>query len=371
MTVLASDTFSRANQSGWGTSSGGQVWSSARGAGTYSIVSNEGVNSANGGTFSVARIGSGTATSTEVLVRLKPADTTSDIGCIARYTDNNDFYYGVLVSGTVAIGKDVAGSFTTLTSTSFSYSTANFYWLRFNLSGSTLKLKVWQDGTSEPGSWTVTTTDSSLSSGGYGLGSDATGSTSFDSLTITDAPSISTFTRTITPVTAALKTTTTRTVTHVSVALKTTNTRSVTHASAALKTINTHTVPATAALKTTQARTVPTSAALLQTSKRIVGAQAALKTTPTRSVPDSAALKTTNTRSISAQAAIKTTSTRTVPASAALANIRTVPCTACLASNFVFEPNAMLLVPSGQTTLLVPSGETNLIVPSGQTTLII
>lgn len=189
MTILASDTFARANQSGWGTSSGGQVWTAPRGGGAYSIVSNEGVNSSNGGTFSVARIGSGTATSTEVLVRLKPADTTSNIGTIARYIDTNNFYYGVLVGGVARIGKNVSG-FTTLASTSVTYTTANFYWLRFNLVSTTLRLKFWQDGTSEPASWTVTTTDSSLSSGGYGLGSDAVGSTSFDSLTVTDAQTL-------------------------------------------------------------------------------------------------------------------------------------------------------------------------------------
>lgn len=187
MAILAQDTFSRANQSGWGTSSGGQTWSAPRGSGTYSISSNEGVNSANGGSFSIARIGSGTTTSTEVLVRLNPADTTSDIGTVARYVDTNNFYYGVLVGGVARIGKDVSNSFTTLASTSVTYSSGNFYWLRFNLVSTNLKLKFWADGSSEPGSWTVTTTDSSLTSGGYGLGSDATGSTSFDSLTVTDA----------------------------------------------------------------------------------------------------------------------------------------------------------------------------------------
>lgn len=187
MAILASDTFIRANQSGWGTSSGGQVWTAPRGAGSYSISSNEGINSTNGGTFSVARIGSGTATGTEVLVRLKPADTTSNIGTIARFADANNFYYGVLV-GHPRIGKNVAGTFTALgTDLSFSYTATNFYWLRFNLVGSTLKLRVWQDGISEPSTWNVTVTDASLSSGGYGLGSDAAGSTSFDSLTVTDA----------------------------------------------------------------------------------------------------------------------------------------------------------------------------------------
>lgn len=187
MTILASDTFVHPNQSSWPTSSGGQTWTAPRGAGTYSIVSNEGVNSANGGTFSVARIGSGTATSTEVLVRLNPADTTSDIGTIARFVDSNNFYYGAFENGKVVIGKDASGTFTTLTSASFTYANGTFFWLRFNLVGTALKLKVWQSGTAEPGSFTISTTDSSISSGGYGLGSDATGSTSFDSLTVTDA----------------------------------------------------------------------------------------------------------------------------------------------------------------------------------------
>lgn len=176
-----------------------------------------------------------------------------------------------------------------------------------------------------------------------------------------------TSTRTITPVTAALKTTNTRTVSDTA-ALKTTNTRTI-GASAALKTTNTRTVPTSAALKTTSTHTITASAVLEQTSTRVIGTTVALKQTNTRTVPASAALKTTNTRSISTQAALKTTNQRTVGASAALANARTVPCSASL--SMTFNANAMLLVPSGQTTLLVPSGQTNLIVTSGQTTLII
>ena len=126
MTILAQDTFIRANQSGWGTASDGSTWTDPRGAGSYAIASNEGTNSTNGGTFSVARIGSGTSANQEIVVRLKPADTTSDIGTVARFVDSNNFYYGILVGGTAVIGKDVAGSFSTLTSTSFTYSTSNF-----------------------------------------------------------------------------------------------------------------------------------------------------------------------------------------------------------------------------------------------------
>lgn len=190
MAVLASDTFTRTNQSGWGTSSGGQTWNtSARGSGTFNITSNEGVNSSNGATFCIARLGSGTATATQVLVRLNPADTTSDIGTVARFVDSNNFYYGILVGGVARIGKDVSGTFSTLASTSVTYSSGNFYWLLFNLVSTNLRLKFWADGSPEPSSFTVTTTDSSLSSGGYGLGSDASGSTNFDNMIVTDAPS--------------------------------------------------------------------------------------------------------------------------------------------------------------------------------------
>jgi hypothetical protein len=189
MSVLATSSFAQANQTGWGPSTGGQVWNtSARGSGIYNITSNEGVNSGNGGTFAIARLGSGTATSTGISVRLNPADTTSDIGCIARFVDSNNFYYGVLVGGVARIGKDVANTFTTLASTSVTYSSGNYYWLLFVLSGINLKLKFWADGSVEPSAFTVTTTDSSLSSGGYGLGSDASGSTNFDNLIVTDAP---------------------------------------------------------------------------------------------------------------------------------------------------------------------------------------
>lgn len=186
MGIVASDTFTHPDQSGWPTSSGGQTWTAPRGSGTYSIVSDEGINSANGGTFSVARLGSGTSANQVSQVRVKPADTTSNIGLIGRYVDTNNFYYGVFSNGNLVIGKDVSGSFTTLKSVAFSYSTSNFYQLKFSLIGTTLSLKAWQDGADEPANFQASIIDSSLSSGGYGLGSDATGSTSFDSLTVTD-----------------------------------------------------------------------------------------------------------------------------------------------------------------------------------------
>lgn len=39
-------------------------------------------------------------------------------------------------------------------------------WLRLKITGSTLRAKIWQDGTAEPPDWSVTTTDPSLTAAG-------------------------------------------------------------------------------------------------------------------------------------------------------------------------------------------------------------
>ena len=190
MTILSTDTFVRAdNGSSWGTSSGGETYSTGRGTPVVSISSNEGLFHVSDATFAIQRLGSQTPTNQEVLVRVKPGNTTDNIGTIARYSSSSNFYYGVLNGGNLVIGKDVSGSFSTLSSAAFTYTNANFYWLRFNLVGTALKLRAWQDGNTEPGTWNVSTTDSSLTSGGYGLATDSANTSSFDSLTVTDAAS--------------------------------------------------------------------------------------------------------------------------------------------------------------------------------------
>lgn len=372
MTKLSTDTMIRADQSGLGTASDGETYT-LNGTFTASIASNEAVVTGSTG-FTSAILGSQTTANINFLVRVEQTNNNFDgVGpCFRSSSNGQNCYFVAIYSGNLLFAKLVSNGFTQLASTNVSEVDATFYWIRVSMTGNHLQARVWQDGTGEPGTWNIDTTDSTYTTAGrYGMSFNAfSGSgVKFDHITVTDNSSITTNTRTITPVSAALKTTSTRTVTD-SAALKTTNSRTVSD-TVALKTTNQRAVDATAALKTVNTRTVSASAALEQTSKRTVPTSAALKTALTRSVPDSAALKTTSTRSVGSQAALLTTSIRTVPTSATLAKTRTVPCSACLSSTFIFEPNAMLLVPSGQTTLLVPSGETNLIVPSGQTTLII
>src|SRR5260221_8503295 len=50
---------------------------------------------------------------------------------------------------------------------------ATEYWMRASISEGTIQGKVWADGTSEPGGWTITASDSSITARGYfGIFSD-------------------------------------------------------------------------------------------------------------------------------------------------------------------------------------------------------
>jgi hypothetical protein len=175
MTQIASDTFNRANQSGWDTSSDGETWAIVRNSFTWNIVSNKGAaNSA--ANFTIARLGSQTPTNSDNTARIAPA-SANNIGMVARFVDSSNFYYAVFDAGNIVIGKDVAGTFSTLISTAFAITFGTSYHLRFNLNGTTLMLKAWQDGSAEPGSFQLSTTDASLASGGFGVGSDDSGAT--------------------------------------------------------------------------------------------------------------------------------------------------------------------------------------------------
>lgn len=67
---------------------------------------------------------------------------------------------------------------TSVGSTSKTIATNTWYWVRFRVNGSDLKLKVWEDGTAEPGSWDIEETDTDISAvgfvgvGGYNDGAD-------------------------------------------------------------------------------------------------------------------------------------------------------------------------------------------------------
>ncbi|MEU9792875.1 poly-gamma-glutamate hydrolase family protein [Streptomyces sparsogenes] len=88
-----------------------------------------------------------------------------------RLLDTNNCYLARLAFNTDAtvtltLRKRVAGTETLLATaadtSALVHAAGRFFWLRFQISGTTLQAKAWTDGTPEPTPWMVTTTDSSI-----------------------------------------------------------------------------------------------------------------------------------------------------------------------------------------------------------------
>lgn len=312
MTTLSVDTFIRANQSGWGTASGGESWSTVVDSPTLNISSNEGTCSTGAFSDSVMRIGSQTTADINFLMRTKVAN--GNAGPVWRYQDASNYYRCVQEDGgTLYLQKRVSGSNTTITTINPSgFSTSSFFWIRIIASGTSIKVTWWLDGNSEPGTPNIDTTDSAITSaGGYGIGSVGYGggANSFDSLTVTDNASVTTNTRTST-------------------------------ANAALLQTSTRTATSEAALLRQNTRTSTSSASLLQKNTRTSTSEAALLQQLTRSSSCSASLITT--RTAQCEASLLQRNTRTAACSASLSAVESAPAT-----------NATLYIRSGTALLYV------------------
>jgi len=169
--ALAKDTFQRANQTFWGTASDGHTWGGdANNINVFSIVGNTG-QVANGSTSYSAVLGP-TTTNAEILFSGSLSSfngTGTNIGGVLRWIDGNNWYKAYIDGSNLVVQKKINGSTTILGTAPFSPKAGTSYTLRFRVSGSTLSAKVWQTGSTEPTSWMVTATDSSLQSGFCGL----------------------------------------------------------------------------------------------------------------------------------------------------------------------------------------------------------
>ncbi|MFP3907123.1 MAG: hypothetical protein ACLFRV_03955 [Acidimicrobiales bacterium] len=109
-----------------------------------------------------------------VLARVRIiAHTTASTpdGIIIRASDSTKDGYaaGFIGSSNVRIrGWDDGAAFSVGSITSFSSSLNTWYWLRLEASGTTIQMKVWSgDFDTEPGSWTISATDSTVSAAGH------------------------------------------------------------------------------------------------------------------------------------------------------------------------------------------------------------
>lgn len=335
MTTYGSDTFTRPDQSGFGTASDGQTWANVGGPGTASITSNRGLlGIANG--YTIMRLGTGQHADVELTTVLNQGGSNfNSTGIVWRVADIDNNYRAVMYDGQIWLQYFSGGAKNTITtSASISGFTNSADWnMKVRNIGTSIKVRVWQ-GT-EPSSWDIDTTDSHITAAGYyGLESDlsggaGSGSSKYYNFTVTDGNTTTTSTRTVTA-DAALLQTSTRTISDTA-ALLATSTRTI-PATAALLITNTRTISDDAALLATSTRTIPISAALELTSSRTIGASAALELTLTRTIPASTALIATQARTIPATAALIGTLTRSIPTDAALelTSSRTIPATAAL-----------------------------------------
>jgi hypothetical protein len=118
----------------------------------------------------------------EGLVRWSVDSTSATVGILLRAQNSNTYYLARYSgAGSIQLIKRVGGTSTVSTAFSFTPTVGSFYWMRFRVQGTTLSIKVWADGTSEPSSWGYTTTDTSVSAAGsvglYGYASTSSPNT--------------------------------------------------------------------------------------------------------------------------------------------------------------------------------------------------
>lgn len=95
--------------------------------------------------------------------------SNNNLGSVLRWADTNNWYKAYISGTSLVVQKKISGATTVLGSVSFTATVGTSYTLRFRVVGTTLYAKVWKTGASEPTSWMVTVTDTSLSSGFCGL----------------------------------------------------------------------------------------------------------------------------------------------------------------------------------------------------------
>lgn len=177
-TVGVYDTFTRTASSTWGTSTSGHVYTTIGGSaadysttGTLGKIAASSTNVSRSATVptSSADFDVTASVATDVLA----AGGSHFVSLMGRATDPDNTYLARVEFTTaqvvnVTIRKRVAGVETLLGSTvnsGLTHAANTRFAVRFRGSGTTLQAKVWLASGSEPGSWTDTVTDSSITTG--------------------------------------------------------------------------------------------------------------------------------------------------------------------------------------------------------------
>jgi polyvinyl alcohol dehydrogenase (cytochrome) len=173
-TTLAQDTFVRnpSSQSLWGTASDGQIWGADANTLSNFTINNDVGQVAGSGTASKSYTGvlGPPATNAEVLISGSLSSFGGNtLGAVLHWSASNNFYKAYINGSNLVILKMVNGVITRLASVTFNATAGASYMLLFSVSGSSLAASAWPSSGTQPGSWMVTASDGSLSSGSCGL----------------------------------------------------------------------------------------------------------------------------------------------------------------------------------------------------------
>jgi len=172
MQMLAEDTFKRADGLHWGTATDNRMWEGdANHSPVFSIIGNTGHIADGSGTFN-ALLGPN-KDNVDVLLQGSvhhfAAKGQSNLGVVLRWSDANNWYKALIDNANLTILKRANGQGAVLSSVPFNTQDNTPYSLRFRAVGATLYAKAWPSNMPEPTNWTLTATDTALSTGQAGV----------------------------------------------------------------------------------------------------------------------------------------------------------------------------------------------------------
>jgi hypothetical protein len=185
------------NTSSFGQTSDNQSYNHLAGSGYPSFGDSEGQIVSSGLTTDVFQYGTNTALNQEITCRfsiLNAPDILGLVSRVSRSSTNAINAYALSLQGNVlSLVKIINGYSNPLVNQSFSQVNHTFYRMRFRVTGSTpttLNGRIWAEGSPEPSTWNISSSDanSPFSSGGFGVYAKAASSTPilFDSLKAID-----------------------------------------------------------------------------------------------------------------------------------------------------------------------------------------
>lgn len=176
------DAFARTSTSTWGQSPGGGNWVNSGDDTLYTVNGSTGLIPMDvAGTSRHATLFDNGIGDVNVLAKVTvgamPAGAASSVSVSFGYQDTNNSNRArvlFLTTGSIqlALEKEVAGTTTVLgaaTTLGTGFTANQWWWVRAERAGSTVRCRAWKDGTAEPGTWTHSVTDTELPTGRVGV----------------------------------------------------------------------------------------------------------------------------------------------------------------------------------------------------------